>query len=181
MGYLLKKLNQVRLIAQPLLYHISPDPNLTVLEPRLPNYLLGDEAKEAEFEDLKTKRVCFATTIDGCLLGIQINEKKVFKDLPYVDWWLYLPEVDSKTKTVSNKELIDRQLVFDAHITGEWWITNPIKVKRYAKIRIYAYGKGCKEIPFKPYDGKKKLDPKWLNPKGEIITYLPQWEILQYD
>jgi hypothetical protein len=108
------------------LYHVSENPDLdgTTLIPRVPdNWLI-----KKGFEDPNTKRVAFTTSIDGCLIALSANLKG--KTL-----YVYQAE-DSKTlKNKPNSMLID--LVPDAHITGEVWILEPVKIRFIQKIIVH--------------------------------------------
>ena len=46
-------------------YHLSEDPDLTMLTPRVPRYAVGD------WEDVKTERICFSDSISHCLTALQ--------------------------------------------------------------------------------------------------------------
>lgn len=50
-----------------MIYHLSENPNLHILTPKVP-----DSAVDS-FEDTTTLRVCFSTSINGCLNALQVN------------------------------------------------------------------------------------------------------------
>ena len=105
------------------------------LTPRIPRNFLTENG----FEDNKTKRVCFAKSIDKCLMGLSMNCKnKVF--------YVHVP-IGSFTVVHPN-----RIQVPDVDITGETWICEPVKIKCLGKIKVigddgfpgrkYTYGNG---------------------------------------
>lgn len=105
------------------------------LIPRIPRNFLTDNG----FEDNKTKRVCFAQSIDKCLLGLSMNCKgKIF----YVHTPVGQFNVIHPTKAQ----------VPDVHITGETWVCEPVKIECLGKIKVidddglpgrkYTYGDG---------------------------------------
>ena len=105
------------------------------LIPRIPRNFFTENG----FEDNKTKRVCFAQSIDKCLLGLSMNCKgKIF----YVHTPVGQFNVIHPTK----------EQVPDVHITGETWICEPVKIECLGKIKVigdddlpgrkYTYGNG---------------------------------------
>lgn len=113
-------------------YHLSQtNLNDKTIQPTVPsNYMTKNG-----YEDGKTKRVCFSTSIDGCLRGLSLKCEgmKLFVHVPNGNYNIYNP---------SNKE------VPDASITGEVWIKKPVKMKCIGQ--IYVIGdKGEDGIPYK--------------------------------
>ena len=115
------------------------------------------------YEDGKTKRVCFATSIDGCLRGLSLKCEgmKLFVHVPDGNYNIYKP---------SNKE------VPDANITGEVWIKKAVKMKCIGQ--IYVIGdKGEDGIPYKYGDKTAELydwEWKWIDKFNESSPILPQ-------
>lgn len=90
-----------------------------MLLPRIPKNFLTDNG----FEDNTTNRICFAQSIDKCLLGLSMNCKnKIF----YVHVPVGLYSVIYPTKAQ----------VPDVDITGEVWICKPVKVECVGKIKV---------------------------------------------
>lgn len=142
------------------IYHLSQT-NLDdkTIQPTVPsNYMTKNG-----YEDGKTKRVCFATSIDGCLRGLSQKCKgmKLFVHIPDGNYNIYKP---------SNKE------VPDASITGEVWIKKAVKMKCIGQ--IYVIGdKGKDGIPYKYGDKTAELydwDWKWIDKFNESVSILPQ-------
>ena len=122
------------------IYHLSQT-NLDgkTIQPTVPsNYMTKNG-----YEDGKTKRVCFATSIDGCLRGLsqKCEGMKLFVHIPDGNYNIYKP---------SNKE------VPDASITGEVWIKKAVKMKCIGQIYVigdkgedgisYKYGNKTAEL-----------------------------------
>jgi murein DD-endopeptidase MepM/ murein hydrolase activator NlpD/calcineurin-like phosphoesterase family protein/uridine kinase len=104
------------------LFHISQH-NLDnkTLNPSIPNNYMTKN----NYEDNKTARVSFFTSIDGCLRGISQKCKDI-------EFYVHIPIIDKDTKIkhITNKD------VPDASITEEVWITTPVKVKCIGLIKI---------------------------------------------
>lgn len=120
------------------LFFISSEGDLheTEMMPRIPNNYMTDNG----YEDNKTPRISFSTSIDGCLMGLGKNvSNQVF--------YVYQPVGKYKVITPT----IDQ--VPDVKITKERWICEPVKLVRVGKIRAidengphddgipYTYGK----------------------------------------
>lgn len=141
-------------------YHLSQT-NLDgkTIQPTVPsNYMTVNG-----YEDSKTKRVCFSTSIDGCLraLSQKCEGMKLFVHIPDGNYNIYKP---------SNKE------VPDASITGEVWIKKAVKMKCIGQ--IYVIGdKGEDGIPYKYGDKTAELydwEWKWIDKFNESVSILPQ-------
>lgn len=120
------------------LFFISSEGDLheTEMAPRIPNNYMTENG----YEDNKTPRISFSTSIDGCLMGLGKNvSNQVF--------YVYQPAGKYKVITPT----IDQ--VPDVKITKERWICEPVKLVRVGKIRAidengphddgipYTYGK----------------------------------------
>ena len=90
------------------LFHLSPTPNLTILNPRVPETAIGG------YEDTKQKRVCFSTSIKRCLTALSDCNGQ---------YYVYVPVNQHKAYSPTPTE------VFDVAETNEKWITRPVKVK----------------------------------------------------
>jgi hypothetical protein len=111
-----------------------------ILTPRIPRNFFTDNG----FEDNKTRRVCFAPSIDKCLLGLSMNckNKEYFVHVPIGSFAVIYP-----TK-------ID---VPDVEITGEIWVCDPVKIECVGKIKVddrnglvykYTYGDNINDVLF---------------------------------
>jgi ribosomal protein S18 acetylase RimI-like enzyme len=125
------------------LYFISQEElNGKILSPRIPdNYFTKNN-----YEDNTIKRVCFAPSIDKCLMGLSQNLKgeELYVYEPDGEYEIYKP---------------DKNLVPDSSITGELWILKPVKLKKLAKIKVIGDA-GEDGIPFYYGDNKAELY-KW--------------------
>lgn len=121
------------------LYHLSDNKNLDrkILKPSIPKLKFDDE-------NSTTKRVCFSTTIDGCLQGLYpIYPDTSLDDPRYTSFngkYLYVYEpINSDFSYVDTDTLVKKRLVPDAEVSKEVWITSSVKVKLVGKIYVYPY------------------------------------------
>jgi ribosomal protein S18 acetylase RimI-like enzyme len=115
------------------------------LSPRVPdNYFTKNG-----YEDNTTKRICFCPTIDQCLTALSKNctgmEAYVYQPDDISKYDLYRPTVNE---------------VPDIKITGEVWITEPVKVKCVGKIHCTGDA-GEDGIEYTYGDNKKAELYKW--------------------
>jgi hypothetical protein len=103
------------------LYHISKNPNLSVMIPRVPE----NSFTQTGLEDGKTKRICFAQTIDACIAAIGSAR---FGDIYFV----YSP-VSVDPKAVYKPKPSE---VPDAKYTHEVWYLKPVAVKKVKTIVV---------------------------------------------
>ena len=89
------------------------------LVPRIPKNFFTDNG----LEDNTTKRVCFAPTIDNCLLGLSMNCKNK-------EFYVHVP-VGLFSVIYPNKAQVP-----DVEITGEMWICKPVKIECVGKIKV---------------------------------------------
>lgn len=150
-----------------ILYHLSRNPDLKILIPAIPSKLL---TRSNAFEEKETKRVSFSSSINGCILGLQFNENLDFPK-GEVELFAYTPTRGQSLKWKTNQELIDKNLVFDAHITKEYWCLEPVCVSNNGSIIIY--NEITKIIEFMPL---KTGNPKYLKPNGKLDTYLYKYK-----
>lgn len=102
------------------LYHISKNPNLSVLIPRVPNNYITRLA----IENANTGRVCFAPTIKDCISAIDSSPGELY--------YVYTatgvdPKYIHKPK---------RSEVPDVKYTNEVWYLKPVNVKRIATVVV---------------------------------------------
>ena len=100
------------------LYHISKSKNITNIKPEVPDNFMTKHG----YEDDKTPRVCFTPSINQCLMGLSRN-------CTDEEFYVYIPDGEYKTHNATIEE------VPDSKITGEVWITEPVKVKCVGKIK----------------------------------------------
>lgn len=124
------------------LYHLSKDRNLSKMTPRIP---------KSKYEEQKTPRICFSTSIDGCLIGINENkniEGEIFHVYSITTSDYYKPNTTEVT---------------DVHITNEVWVTKPIEVRYEYSIKI---------------TGKKGTRKEKIN---ENTFEVPEWKYEKVD
>ena len=102
------------------LFHLSPTPNLTILNPRVPETAIGG------YEDTKQKRVCFSTSIKRCLTALSDCNGQ---------YYVYVPVNQHKAYSPTPTEVVD------VSETSEKWITRPVKVKCIGAIVPTTYTK----------------------------------------
>ena len=131
-------------------YFISQhgDWNESVIHPRVPSNFMTKNG----YEENKTPRVCFSTSIDGCLraLSQNVNGK---------EFYIYNPEISSKHTVYKPTQ----KEVPDAKVTNEHWILQPVTLHCIGKIRVT--GEKGNGIPYK-YGDKNQYtaelyDWKW--------------------
>jgi len=130
--------NGVNPFSDNLVFHVTPDKYADgqVWKPRVPDYLDPYNPEETGFEDNTTPRICFSTSIEGCLNGITVNLPRHNPD-QFDKLYVYIPEKPWKEyKHKTNKELVKNKLVYDANVTREVWITEPVRMKLYGVIRV---------------------------------------------
>ena len=92
-----------------------------VLTPRVPdNYFTKNN-----YEDNTTKRVCFAPSVDKCLMAISMK-------LEGEELYVHTP-IEGQQLNIVHPSV---KQVPDAKITGEIWVTNPVKIKCIGKIKV---------------------------------------------
>ena len=102
------------------LFHLSPTPNLTILNPKVPETAIGG------YEDTKQKRVCFSTSIKRCLTALSDCNGQ---------YYVYVPVNQHKAYSPTPTEVVD------VSETSEKWITRPVKVKCIGAIVPTTYTK----------------------------------------
>lgn len=151
-----------------LVYHISPQGTLDgqVFKPRVPEYLDKYDPSKPEFEDVENPRVCFSPSIEGALNAILVNIGRWKTADKLRDWYVYIPEKPLKEyKHRTTKQLVDEKKVYDANITKEVWIEEPVRLKQYGIIRIDSVNDKTrkKAVPATTGESKKRnyYDFKW--------------------
>lgn len=148
--------NGVNPFSNKTFYHISFESDLDEhgpLKPRIPSWITNQLKKDKNFlksleklkssnngcgygfEEYKTPRVCFSNSIVGCLNAI-INDIGRLK-LPGKTLYVYTPEKPiSEYKHKTNKQILKDGDIFDANITNEMWILEPVKLKYVGSIVV---------------------------------------------
>ena len=102
------------------LFFISKDGDYdeTIIQPRIPDNYMTQNG----FEDSETPRVCFSTSIDGCLIGLGQN-------ITNKEFYVYHPVGKYKVITPTEEQ------VPDVKITKERWICEPVELTCIGKIK----------------------------------------------
>lgn len=104
------------------MFHLSPNPGLARLYPRVPRNM----ATECGLEDSTHPRVCLAPTIKGCLNAIKFS-------CELEDFWVYIPEYWRRHQKLYRPSVA---LVYDQEFTDEHWYTEKegILLRRIGKV-----------------------------------------------
>ena len=130
--------NGVNPYSDNMVFHVTPDKHIDgqIWKPRVPDYLDPYNPEDTGFEDNTTPRICFSTSIEGCLNGITVNLQRQSPDT-FDKMYVYVPEKPWKEyKHKTNKQLVKDKLVYDANVTREVWIMEPVRMKLYGVIRV---------------------------------------------
>lgn len=123
---------------------ISMDDEL--LRPGIPdNYFT-----KSGYEDSCTPRICFAPSIDQCLMALSQN-------LEGMELYVHVPEDVQKVVYPTKNQ------VPDCEITGEVWVTKPVKLQCIGKIKVEkSFGDGVEFSYGKNSASLYKWKWKWL-------------------
>jgi hypothetical protein len=95
-----------------------------------------DPSKD-KFEDVDNPRICFSNSIEGALNAILVNIGRWKTTNKLGDWYVYVPEKPLKEyKYRTTKQLVDEKKVYDANVTNEIWIEEPVRLKQYGIIHV---------------------------------------------
>lgn len=130
--------NGVNPFSDKLVFHVSQKSHFDgqIWEPRVPEYLDPYDPNDKFFEDNTTPRVCFSTSIEGALNGIMVHMER---DTPerFGKMYVYVPEKPYKEyKHKTTKDLVKGKDVWDANVTREVWIMEPVRMKLYGVIQV---------------------------------------------
>ena len=116
----------MRRIKKPLrLYHISEENHDgKVFKPRVPS-----SALDSDFEDQKTKRVCFASSMTGAYRAIDYG---MYQCTYYVHVPVGLDKIVKNGKLCKPTE----KEVIDCCSTGEYWILSNVRLKCVGIVRF---------------------------------------------
>lgn len=163
--------NGVNPFSKNLVFHISKNGALDgqIFKPRVPEYITKYDSKDPKFEDNTTGRICFSPSIEGCLNAILVNIGRWKTADKLGDWYVYIPEKPlNEYKHSSNKDIIKGKKVYDANLTKEIWIEEPVRLKQYGVIHV---------DQVKASDRKKTVATS-DNVKGDRRYYTFKWHWL---
>lgn len=163
--------NGVNPFSKNLVFHISKNGALDgqIFKPRVPEYITKYDSTDPKFEDNTTGRICFSPSIEGCLNAILVNIGRWKTADKLGDWYVYIPEKPlNEYKHSSNKDIIKGKKVYDANLTKEIWIEEPVRLKQYGVIHV---------DQVKASDRKKTVATS-DNVKGDRRYYTFKWHWL---
>lgn len=143
------RINESANVINHRIYFVSEqNMNNKTLFPKIPNNYFTQNG----YEDNTTKRVCFAPTIDKCLMGLSqnIQGKKFYVHIPY----------DNQNLDIYKP---NKQEVPDSAITDEIWVKNKVKIKCIGRISI------IKD------DGKPGYKFTYLDKSAELYGWEWEW------
>lgn len=120
-------------------FHITQQGHLDgqIFKPRVPEYLDKYDPSKDKFEDVDNPRVCFSPSIEGALNAIMVTIGRWKTADKLRDWYVYIPEKPiDQYKHKTTKELVKEKKVYDANVTNEVWIEEPVRLKQYGIIRV---------------------------------------------
>lgn len=163
--------NGVNPFSKNLVFHISKNGALDgqIFKPRVPEYITKYDSTDPKFEDNTTGRICFSPSIEGCLNAILVNIGRWKTADKLGDWYVYIPEKPlNEYKHSSNRDIIKGKKVYDANLTKEIWIEEPVRLKQYGVIHV---------DQVKASDRKKTVATS-DNVKGDRRYYTFKWHWL---
>lgn len=147
------------------LYHVSTNPNLTTISPRIPK----NTDDSACLENALPPRVCLSPIIDGCIRGITVY----LEYNPDIDLTqpvtLYAYKVDSESiKTFIDQNLID-QHVEDANLTME--IATEEEVRPTCRIDLeVTYFYDAPYLEYKSKEGRMRFQcPQFIYRVKDVV------------
>lgn len=120
-------------------FHITKQGHLDgqIFKPRVPEYLDKYDPSQDKFEDVDNPRICFSNSIEGALNAILVNIGRWKTANKLGDWYVYVPEKPLKEyKYRTTRQLVDEKKVYDANVTNEIWIEEPVRLKQYGIIHV---------------------------------------------
>jgi len=151
-----------------IFYHVST--NLRhpgIFEPRIP------ENRHKQAEDELSPRVCVCPTIEDCLSSIPNGGGLLENLYIYLRSYFLVFRIDTEklkiapSSIISSKELFEKDLVRDAEMTDEHWITVPFTVPDEDKFIIQLLNYEEEPYDIVPYSIYKIADEKF---EGNYIT-----------
>ena len=127
-------------------YHLSKQHNLTQLEPDIPDNFMTKNG----YEDNTTQRISFAPSINQCLMGLSRN-------LSGEEFFVYILRDVDKNKL----QYPDKNKIPDVGITSEAWVTVPVRVQKFGKIRVLNAGTEKHEYTYTRFTNGTQSGKVW--------------------
>ena len=144
-------------------YFVSESSDIKSMVPRIPdNYMTRHR-----YEDSKTPRVCFAPSINSCLMALsqKCTGMELYVYIPDGNYEIYHPSVSQ---------------VPDVNITGEVWIKSKVRVKKIGKIKVIG-DKGLDGHPYRYGNKTAELydwDWKWIEKYSGFDNYFHEGYVM---
>lgn len=146
------------------LYHISFNPNLDILEPRLP----AGDSDGGEFSEPNIPRVSLGCSPELCFRSIYPNIKHLLEGVneDKITFTLYKADRFDLRKLRTPSELVENNWVHDAHVTLEHFVEGDVKLKKLSKVTFKNTSPGPK-LKYQPFLSGEVRDH---SPKSIIIS-----------
>lgn len=144
-------------------YFVSESSDIKSMVPRIPDNYMTRHG----YEDSKTPRVCFAPSINSCLMALS-------QKCTGMEFYVYIPDgnYDIYHPSVSQ--------VPDVNITGEVWIKSKVRVKKIGKIKVIG-DKGLDGHPYRYGNKTAELydwDWKWIEKYSGFDNYFHEGYVM---
>ena len=144
-------------------YFVSESNDIKSLVPRIPDNYMTRHG----YEDSKTPRVCFAPSINSCLMALsqKCTGMELYVYIPDGNYEIYHPSVNQ---------------VPDVNITGEVWIKSKVRVKKIGKIKVIG-DKGLDGHPYRYGNKTAELydwDWKWIEKYSGFYNYFHEGYVM---
>lgn len=174
------KIKKVKDVKVPRPYHISFMGDLAgKITPRHPDgsedmkNTINDDSDPFPYPEPSLERLSLSPTIEQCFIGVYPNVEQYFskRRYPYMEFHVYSPVFTGSEKVVTNKEILENKYVWDAHLTGEYWITSKVTLEHVGKVRIYrpkyirnklVYPFGDRSLPLLNTKLPDKIEYDWV-------------------
>lgn len=144
-------------------YFVSESSDIKSMGPRIPDNYMTRHG----YEDSKTPRVCFAPSINSCLMALsqKCTGMELYVYIPDGNYEIYHPSVSQ---------------VPDVNITGEVWIKSKVRVKKIGKIKVIG-DKGLDGHPYRYGNKTAELydwDWKWIEKYSGFDNYFHEGYVM---
>ena len=144
-------------------YFVSESSDIKSMVPRIPDNYMTRHG----YEDSKTPRVCFAPSINSCLMALsqKCTGMELYVYIPDGNYEIYHPSVSQ---------------VPDVNITGEVWIKSKVRVKKIGKIKVIG-DKGLDGHPYRYGNKTAELydwDWKWIEKYSGFDNYFHEGYVM---
>ena len=144
-------------------YFVSESSDIKSMVPRIPDNYMTRHG----YEDSKTPRVCFAPSINSCLMALsqKCTGMELYVYIPDGNYEIYHPSVSQ---------------VPDVNITGEVWIKSKVRVKKIGKIKVIG-DKGLDGHPYRYGNKTAELydwNWKWIEKYSGFDNYFHEGYVM---